>query len=259
MKTLCAVAGTALVTCNLVCFGQTYAVCRQTLDAPLQSRTALTIDSRPAGLEIVGTDQKTIHVTCTADDVDAAQQIHLQFSGLADAGKLAIIGGSARHGNVQVRIEVPRKTSLRVHMPAGQVKVEEIVGNKDIDLYAGQIKIFSTRDWNYRNVDASVDIGEVNARVYGVNKGGFFRSFTEKAMDGEYRLRAHVMTGQIELLGTNTHARARWQDLGTIAQRWESTFFFKSRRLVRSDLQWSEHTFWHLHRRITKWSEVKVG
>jgi len=33
-----------------------------------------------------------------------------------------------------------------------------------------------------------------------VNKGGFFRSFTRKSKSGEYLLRAHVMTGQIDLV-----------------------------------------------------------
>jgi hypothetical protein len=96
---------------------------------------------------------------------------------------------------------VPRKTNLRVQMSAGQVKVDEVVGDKDIYLRAGQISISSSHSWNYQAVDASVEIGEVNAQAYGVTKGGFFRSFTKKTVGGEYRLRAHVLTGQIELLG----------------------------------------------------------
>jgi hypothetical protein len=207
MNILCATVGTVLLVYNLASFAQTSVICGQTLDAPLHPRAALTIDSRPAGLEIVGTDQKTIHVACTTDDLDAAQRIHLRFSGLTDAGKLAITGDFTKHGKIQVRIEVPRKTNLKVQMPAGQVKVEEIVGDKEIDLYAGQITIFSAHDWNYRNVDASVDIGQVNAPVYGESKGGFFRSVTESAEDGDYRLRAHVITGQIELLSANLNAK----------------------------------------------------
>jgi len=86
-------------------------------------------------------------------------------------------------------------------MPAGEVKVEEIKGDKDIELYAGQITISSAHEWNYRSVNASVTIGEVRAAAYNADKGGFFRSFTKKTSDGEYRLRAHVTTGEIELLG----------------------------------------------------------
>jgi hypothetical protein len=101
---------------------------------------------------------------------------------------------------------VPRKTSLRVEMSAGQVKVEEIAGDKDIDLYAGQITISSTRPWDYRTVDVSVSIGAVKAPVYGAEKGGFFRGITKETAAGEYSLHAHVITGEIELLGRSPHA-----------------------------------------------------
>jgi hypothetical protein len=202
MKILCAAAGLALLACNPAGFAEE-TPCGQTVEAPLRSRAYLTIDSRPAGLEIVGTDQATIHVSCTAKDSEEAGQISLRFSGNQDHGKLTIAGGS-HEGSVQVRIEVPRKTSLRINMPAGQVKVEEIVGDKDIDLYAGQISISSDRLWDYRNVHVSVAIGDVNAQVYGSEKGGFFRTFSKHSANGEYSLRAHVMTGQIELLGTHS-------------------------------------------------------
>jgi hypothetical protein len=208
MKTLCAAAGAALLACNLAGFAQTEVACNQTLAAPLRSRAMLTIDSRPAGLKIVGTDQDAIHLSCTADGVENAEQIRIRWTGNQDDGKLTITGGSLKNGSLQVRIEVPRKTSLRVDMPAGEVKVEEIVGDKDIDLYAGQITISSARPWDYRIVNLSVDIGEVKAPVYGADKGGFFRTFRKQTAVGEYGLHAHVITGEIDLLGTNARATA---------------------------------------------------
>jgi hypothetical protein len=208
MNTLSAAAGAALLACNLGGFAQTEVACNQTLEAPLRSRAMLTIDSRPAGLKIVGTDQDAIHLVCTADGVENDQQIRIRLSGNQDDGKLTITGGSLKNGSLQVRIEVPRKTSLRVDMPAGEVMVEEIVGDKDIDLYAGQITISSARPWDYRIVNLSVDIGEVRVPVYGADKGGFFRTFRKQTAVGEYGLHAHVITGEIDLLGTNAPAAA---------------------------------------------------
>jgi hypothetical protein len=208
MKTLGIAAGATLFACNLVSFSQSDVPCGQTLDAPLRPSATLTIDSRPAGIEIVGRDQEAIHVSCTADDTDSARHIRLRFSGTATHAKLTITGAYLRHGNLQIRVEVPRKLNLGVQMPAGEVKVDEIVGDKDIELYAGQITISSAREWDYRNVSASVDVGEVDARVYGADKGGFFRVFRKENADGEYRLHAHVTTGQIELLGKDTRAAA---------------------------------------------------
>jgi DUF4097 and DUF4098 domain-containing protein YvlB len=206
MRTLSAVAGAAVLAWSLAGLARAEAPCGQTLDAPLRPRTVLRVHSRPAGLEIVGTDQATIHVSCTSGDEDDAQLIRIQFQGNQDDETLTIAGDLRKGNNVRVRIEVPRKTSLRVEMSAGEVKVEEIAGDKDIDLYAGQITISSIRPWDYRRVDVSVTIGEVNAPVYGAQKGGFFRGITKETADGEYSLHAHVITGQIELLGRSAHA-----------------------------------------------------
>jgi DUF4097 and DUF4098 domain-containing protein YvlB len=180
--------------------------CGQTLDAALRPRAVLRVHSRPAGLEIVGTDQARIHVSCTSGEEDDAQRIHIRLQGNQDDETLTIAGNLRKGNNVKVRIEVPRKTSLRVEMSAGEVKVEEIAGDKDINLYAGQITISSTRPWDYRSVDVSVSIGEVKAPVYGADKGGFFRGITKETADGEYSLHAHVITGEIDLLGGSARA-----------------------------------------------------
>ena len=180
--------------------------CGPTLDSSLRPRTVLRIQSLPAGLEIVGTDQAAIHVSCTSSDEDEAQHIRIQFHGKQDDETLTIKGNMHKGNNVKIRIEVPRKTSLRVEMSAGEVKVEEIAGDKDIDLYAGRIAISSTHPWDYRSVDVSVSIGEVKAPVYGAEKGGFFRGITKETAGGEYSLHAHVITGQIELLGRSPRA-----------------------------------------------------
>ena len=106
----------------------------------------------------------------TRDEQSHAQRIRIRFQGNPDDETLTIVGDLRKGTSVRVRIEVPRKTSLRVDMSAGEVKVEEIAGDKDIDLYAGRIAISSTRPWDYGAVDVSVSIGEVKAPVYGTEK-----------------------------------------------------------------------------------------
>lgn len=207
MKIPCVAAGAALFAFHLVSFAQTEIPCGKTLDTLFRSRNALTIDSRPAGLQIVGTDQERIHVDCTASDNDTAGEIQLRYSEDSGHAKLTIAGGGeARHGNLHIRIELPRRTNLKVRMSAGQVKIDKVTGDKDLELYAGQITIASPGDWDYRQVEASVDIGEVKAPVYGADKGGFFREVKKTTSDGEYRLYAHVTTGEIDLLGSNSQS-----------------------------------------------------
>lgn len=201
MRLFCAAAGAALVACNLAALAETRFPCGQELNAPLGSRSTLSIDSRPSGLDIVGTDDEKIHVTCTTQDSEQAHHVRLELTGSSGHPKLRITGTPEHNSNLQVHIEVPRRTNLYVRMGAGEVKIDEVKGDKDIDIYAGQITISSNHEWNYQHVDASVEIGEVKAQAYDADRGGFFRSFTKSNPNGEYSLRAHVMTGEIDLRG----------------------------------------------------------
>ena len=207
MRSVCAVAGAAFFVCSLAGLAESKIPCDQKVNAAFQSRANLVIESQPAGLHIVGTDEKTIRVSCTAGDEDNAQHVHLHFTSTPNGGHLSIEGTHLRQGDnsLEVKIEIPRRTNLRVHMFAGEVRIEELKGNKDIDLGAGQITIASIHDGDYRSVNASVSVGEVQARAFGADKGGFFRNFTRRNLQGEYQLYAHVATGEIDLLGNTEH------------------------------------------------------
>jgi hypothetical protein len=203
MKVLDIAVSSALLVFAVAGFSQTNVSCGQTLDAPLRSSAVLAIDSRPAGIEIVATNEEAIHVSCTAEDMSAARDVRLQLSGTATHAKLTVKGDHLKHGDLKIRIAVPRKVNLEVQMPAGEVKVNDIVGDKDIELHAGQVTIVSAHAWDYKSIDVSVTIGQVNAEVYGTQTGGFFRSFRKDDPNGEYRLKAHVATGQIDLSGAD--------------------------------------------------------
>lgn len=203
MRSVCYALGVALLACNIAGFAETRTPCSQTMSRPLQSRAKLIIESRPAGLLIVGTDREELHVSCTAASDKTAGKVALHFSPIANGGKLSVDGPHLQHGNnnLNIKIEVPRRMNLSVRMFAGQVTVEEVKGDKDIELGAGQITISSIHNGDYRSVKASVGVGEVQARAFGADKGGFFRSFSRENAGGDYRLQAHVTTGEIDLLG----------------------------------------------------------
>lgn len=190
---------TILLAAGTAGFAETVGDCSHSIEAPLRARADLVIDSRPAGVEIVGTDAETLRVSCTVDRDDYGSYVELRFDGTPGYGRLHVTGTDYHNGNLKVRIEVPKKTNVRFHMGAGEVTMQDVSGDKDVDLYAGQIRILSTAGGIYKSVDASVDIGDVKASAFGVDRGGFFRSFTRKLDTGEYRLRAHVMTGEIDL------------------------------------------------------------
>ncbi|HEX4039429.1 MAG TPA: hypothetical protein VHX37_15325 [Acidobacteriaceae bacterium] len=199
MKALLTAAAVLLLP--LAGAAQTTGNCDQPIEAPLHMRADLTIDARPAELNIAGTDREGIRISCTVSPghQDQAKDVVLRYSGIPDAGKLLVEHGPTNNSGLTIRIEIPRKTNLRVHMPAGEIDVTQVSGDKDISLYAGQLTISGDNPPAYHLVDASVDVGEVDASAWGVDKGGFFRRFRHETPNGEYHLRAHITTGEIDL------------------------------------------------------------
>lgn len=196
MKLFCAGMALAALACGVAAHGEATGSCATGLEAPLHDRGTLAVESFATGITVVGTDGTTLKITCTNASDPHAVRFHLT----GDPGHEQLTLRSDHHqDNLGIRIEVPHRTSLRLHMGAGEVTVNNLEGDKDIDLYAGQINIGTGDTSDYSSVDASVDIGEVKASAWGVDRGGFFRSFTRTTAHGEYRLYAHVLTGQIDL------------------------------------------------------------
>ena len=186
-----------VVTSASVARGETSGTCASAFTVAAEAGTRLAVDSKPAEVNLVGTDEREIRVTCTVEDSARADEVHIRFHKKDGTSKLSITGGPSN--NVHITIEIPHQTHLSVRMPAGAIHVKDVTGDKDIDVHAGELTISGVSPESYRTVDASVEIGEVHASQYSVEKGGFFRSFKRFSADGLYRLDAHVITGSIKL------------------------------------------------------------
>jgi hypothetical protein len=109
---------------------------------------------------------------------------------------LRVFGGPKN--NLQVTIEIPSSAMLFVRMSAGDLAVEGVSGDKDIELHAGDLNISVGDAADYGRVDASVTSGNLEAAPFHESHGGLFRSF-EKHGAGKYTLHAHVGAGDLTL------------------------------------------------------------
>jgi hypothetical protein len=179
---------------------ETSGTCASEFTVPADAGMRLAVYSKPAEVDLVGTDAREIRVTCRLDDSDdsaRAHEVHIRFAKDGGTGHLSITGGPSN--NVHITIEIPHQTHLSVRMPAGAIHVKDVTGDKDLDVHAGELTVTGVNPQEYRTVEASVEIGEVKASEYDVDKGGFFRSFKKFSADGLYRLDAHIITGSIKL------------------------------------------------------------
>ena len=74
--------------------------------------------------------------------------------------------------NFRATIEVPAVADLVVHFKGGELVMEPITGNKDVQSYGGDIKIGIGNPDDYSSVDASVKVGEIDASAFGGSKSG---------------------------------------------------------------------------------------
>ena len=98
--------------------------------------------------------------------------------------------------NFDVELEVPANTNVDVHQKVGDLSVDGIVGDKDLNLGVGDLHI-ATRHSGYRLVNASTGIGDVNSDGYGETSGWLGKTLKYRG-DGKYQLRAHVGVGDIK-------------------------------------------------------------
>jgi hypothetical protein len=174
---------------------------RSTCDAPLQldfqPERELRIRARSGDVDVIGTNTSKIKITCELrKQPEKARDIELTFREAATSD-LRIHGGPS--DDVRIRIEIPNRTHLWVRVPAGDLTITGVAGNKDVELHAGDLKISVGDASHYRHVDGSVWAGDLTASAFGVSKGGLFRSFKKTGLPGQYRLHAHVGAGDLVL------------------------------------------------------------
>jgi len=107
-----------------------------------------------------------------------------------------VTDGPSNH--FKVNIQVPARSDLYVRLTAGDIRIDHVEGNKDVELYAGDVRIDVGRAEDYHTVDGSVWAGDLNATPFQIRKEGLFRSFDWKGK-GPYRLHVHLKAGDVHL------------------------------------------------------------
>jgi hypothetical protein len=151
---------------------------------------------RSGDFRVVGGPDNKITVRITGRNADRASDVRVQLEGSNDSADLTVSGGPKN--DLEVTIEVPKKTGLFVRMTAGNLELRHVVGDKDAELHAGELIIDVGDAGDYSRVDASVYSGGLEASPFGESHGGLFRSF-HKEGNGRYHLHAHVGAGDLTL------------------------------------------------------------
>jgi hypothetical protein len=169
---------------------------KERFEADFPSGGALRIKVRGGGIKIFGGDENKIMVRYEGDNADQVKNVKVRLETIGTRGELEISGGP--RNEFRIMIQVPRKTGIVVRVPGGDLNVEGIEGDKDVELTGGSLTLRAGDPQQYGRVDASVYAGGLNPGPFANSQGGLFNSFKHQG-PGRYRLHAHVGAGDLTL------------------------------------------------------------
>jgi hypothetical protein len=151
------------------------------------------------GYTVTSGDSENIIVTCRAQE-EQLKRVKVEIKVTAVSADIYI--SDTPHSNFRATIEVPRYSNLWARLSAGELIIESVDGDKNVEVRAGRIQIDIPHPELYGHRDASIMTGSIESSAFDVSKGGLFRSFDQQG-PGKYRLHAHLMTGEIDLRGNH--------------------------------------------------------
>jgi hypothetical protein len=189
------ILGTALVASPLAGPDRD-ARAKESLDRTFTQNGRIRMDLSAGEYHISGSRDNRIRLEWSVRD--AAQLPRVRARADVHGRDASITTDAPTNKGLNVAIQVPQQADLYVRLTAGDLRIEGIQGNKDVELHAGDVRIDVGRAQDYHNVDASVWAGEIRAAPFQVHKEGLFRSFDWRGK-GPYRLHAKLKAGDLRL------------------------------------------------------------
>ena len=173
----------------------------ESLERSFASNGRIRMDLSAGDYRITGTQADRIRLEWSVHDPGQLSRVRVDAN--VRGADATISTDSPGNSHFKVVIQVPTQADLHVRLTAGDLRVENIRGNKDIELHAGDVDIDVGRPEDYKHVDASVWAGDLTAAPFNVYKGGLFRSFDWNG-SGPYTLHAKLKAGDLRLFTKST-------------------------------------------------------
>jgi hypothetical protein len=168
----------------------------QRFETNLTSGASLRLHLHEGDFRVVGSDSEKISVRVAGKNAEQAKQIKIRLK--RSDGDVDLKLSHVPKKELQVTIEIPRSTNLYARMRGGDLSVEGVVGDKNLELTGGDLTIQVGSPEDYSHVDLSVRFGDVTGAQFGDPKG-WLGNAVRKEGNGRYRLHAHVMAGDLVL------------------------------------------------------------
>jgi hypothetical protein len=146
-----------------------------------------------------GTDVNHIVLRYTPDPKKPGEEKKVQISSYVHGSEVRIEIKAPISLSVDAEVEVPSPMSLDVHLTGGDLTVDGVDGDKDLQLFAGDLKVDVGTLRKVGNAEVSVRVGDVNVPPVGQVRGWLGHTWRYQG-SGQYRLYAHTSFGDASLL-----------------------------------------------------------
>lgn len=167
-----------------------------TLQSEMPPITTVRLHLRDGDFRVVATDSDDITIRSDGKNPDAASKVRVLLKRTGNSLDVTLKNVPKRE--CQITILVPRETNLYARMRAGDLSIDGVSGNKDLEMLAGDLTIQGADSADYGPVDLSVKFGDLHGEQFGSPKGTVGNSLRHDG-SGKYRLHAHVFAGDLTL------------------------------------------------------------
>jgi len=168
----------------------------QDFERTVASGTRLRLHLHEGNFRVIGSASDKISIHVDGQNVEQAKNIKIRFK--RANGTVDLTMSHVPKNELQVTIKIPVSTDLYARMRGGDLMVEGVRGDKDLELTGGDLTIQVENPEEYSEVDLSVRFGDVSGTQFGDPKGWLGNS-VRKTGTGTHRLHAHVMAGDLIL------------------------------------------------------------
>lgn len=168
----------------------------QGYETSLEAGANLRLHLRDGDFRVIGTDAEKISIQVSGRDAYQAKNMKIQLKRSDRMVDLTL--SHVPKNDFQVTIEIPKYTHLYARMRGGDLSVQGVTGDKDLELTAGDLSVQVGDPKDYSHVDLSVSIGDLSGDQFGEPEGWLGKSI-HKLGAGKHRLHAHVMAGDLVL------------------------------------------------------------
>ena len=175
---------------------ETLTLSEHPFQSDLEEITNVRLHLKDGDFRIVGVDSDDIMIR--TDGKNAAEAKRMRVRLRRSGHSLDLTFFHVPKNEVQVTIAIPRETGLFARMRGGDLSVDGVAGDKDLELIGGDLSIQVADPHEYGPVDLSVKFGDVSGSQFGNPKGWIGNTVKQNGI-GKYRLHAHVFAGDLML------------------------------------------------------------